>query len=476
MTRLLGAGLAVLAASCLSFLAWREYRRTQEIISPWIILLVLTVFDILVPAAVFLVAGPPDLVYWMGALDIAGVIPSMLIALVSLLFFAAGYFFVSGRTERPGRDGAWRNVARLRINVRLLYLGLFVTGGLYMLHLVLVVRTVGSLDVYLSDKFRERFLRPDELLTGGFLDRLLFHLGPAMLTAFLVLVGIAFFLRHEYGHPILWGLVLPGVAWFLVSTTFYRGGQLHFFLGLAFLEMCRLRLSPERQRHPRKPVLTTRTKALVASAVVLFVIYGAYRAYNTGFQWGNPVSVSEAVTAQVGEFTRGHGLISLTLIRDYYPRAAEYLEGRTLRESLLLPVPRAVWPDKPEWYGTEGVTRDMGWSTTTQTPVTMPGELHANFGPKGLVLVALFGIFFGTFHRHRLHPTFFFVYAMTVPRGVLLAHWFSSTGVMTWLTSLPVALVVAYLVLGRRSADRQDLVDGGVAAGPRALVVASQRR
>ena len=56
---------------------------------------------------------------------------------------------------------------------------------------------------------------------------------------------------------------------------------------------------------------------------------------------------------------------------------------------LLLLIPRAIYKSKPEWYGIDDITTGMGWPSSSQSAVTMPGETYANFGWFGL-FVAVF--------------------------------------------------------------------------------------
>jgi len=122
-------------------------------------------------------------------------------------------------------------------------------------------------------------------------------------------------------------------------------------------------------------------------------------------------------------------------------------------------VPRPLWPGKPERYGAEEVTRRMGWPITTQSAITMPGELYANFGFLGLPLVAALGLLFRAVYRRRRHPKLLFVYAFFVPHAVLLTHWMSSSGLVTSLTLHALSVVAVVLVLQPDTGDVPSQVD-----------------
>lgn len=449
----LGVAFAMLASGWLSWSAWLEHRRSGELYSPWMLLLIYAVLDVFVPTAIFLVIGPPELASWMAPVRTIPMMVAALVYLVSLGFFAAGYFALAPRGSAEARD-RWLALASVQINVRNVYVALAVTGAWYVAHLAKLVAQAGSLDSFLTGKFRMRF-QSEPFATDTIIDLVLHQIAPAMMLGFLALVGMLFFFRHRYQRPVLWGLVLPFVAWLFTLTTFYRGSQVGYFLSLAFLESFRLRLAAARPdaglgrqgadapagHHYRRAV------ALGLAAVAFFSLYGAYRAYNTSSAQGNAISATQAVGNQGAEFFRGWGLISLTSIIDFYPDQGHYLGGNTVVDSILLPVPRVLWEDKPEWYGIDEVTRRMGWITTSQSAVTMPGELYANFGPVGIVLVAGFGLVFSGLHRLRFRPRFFFVYLLWVPHAVLVTQWGASTGLINSLVLLPVALMVTWFTV-----------------------------
>lgn len=446
--------LAVLATVVAGFFAWREYHRTRELFTPWMLFLVYAALDVFLPAAVFLLTEPPSLVSWIIPLQKEGIGSSTLVYGVSMLFFAGFYFFAS-RDDRGGTGDAWAALADVRLKIGYVYAGLAVAGSWYVLHQLTLVSQTGSFDAYLADKFRERF-QPDVFASKNLVDFVFNQFASAMLPVFVVLVGILFFFRYQYGKRVLWGWVFPSVAWVLTLTTFYRGHQLNLFLSLAFIEMCRHRVDRLRpaaglgRTRPTKArtVLTLRTKVMATVAVLLFVLYGAFRQYNSSFQYGKPVSFTTALTAQGGEMLQGWGLIGLTSILHVYPENQDHLRGSSVLTTFFMPVPRPLWPGKPERYGAEEVTRRMGWPITTQSAISMPGELYANFGLLGIPLVGGFGFLFGVLYRRRLHPRLFFVYAFFLPYSVLLTHWMSSTGFMTSVTQYAVALGAAFVVVG----------------------------
>ncbi len=473
--------LAVLATLVAGSLAWREYRRTHELFTPWLLFLVYAILDVFLPAAVFLAGNPPTLASWMVPLRKEDIATATLLYLVSLAFFAGGYFFVSRRTRDEEGATAWQALADVRVNVRYVYVGLVVAGGWYVSHQLTLMNQAGSFDVYLSERFRQRF-RPEIFESRNVLDFVFNQFAPSMLPLFLVLVGVLFFFRHRYGRPILWGWVLPVVAWLLTLTTFYRGYQLNFFLSLAFIESCRVRAvnvgpaaAPATIGSTRTKTVTTRTKVLAAVAVLVFLVYGAYREYNSSFTYGRPVTVTAAISSQGGELVRGWGTVGLASILHAYEDGGSRLGGTSVVTTLFMPVPRPVWPGKPERYGAEEVTRRMGWPSTTQSAITVPGELYANFGLLGLPAMAALGFLFRYVYRRRLDPRLFFAYAFFVPHAVLLTHWMSATGLMTSLTLYALGAGAVHLVVRQGDADAFPHVDDDEMIGPDRTIPSGRR-
>ena len=445
--------VATLATVVAGLLAWWEYRRSGELFTPWMLFLVYAALDVFLPAAVFLLTDPPPLAEWMLPLQEDDIATSALVYVISLLFFTAFYFFAS--LDGSGdTDTAWGALADVKLKLGPLYTGLALAGGWYVLHQVTLVNRSGSFDSYLANKFRERY-QPDVFASKNVVDFVFNQFASAMLPVFLVLVGILFFFRYRHGKRVLWGWVLPVVAWLLTLSTFYRGYQLNLFLSLAFIETSRRRverLRPESglgaaQATRARRGLTVRAKILATVAVVLFMLYGAFRQYNSSHQYGRPVSFTAALVDQGGELTRGWGVIGLTSILHFYPEGQDHLGGNSIVTTFFMPVPRSLWPGKPERYGAEEVTRRMGWPITTQSAISMPGELYANFGLLGVPMVGAFGLLFGAIYRRRLRPRLFFVYAFFLPYSVLLTHWMSSTGFMTSVTQYLPGLAAAALVI-----------------------------
>lgn len=98
------------------------------------------------------------------------------------------------------------------------------------------------------------------------------------------------------------------------------------------------------------------------------------------------IDLSSFVDKQV----RGGTFATSAVLVDTVPDHFEYLYGRSYVEVLAMPVPRALWPDKPE-----GAVKDLQrafFSKEIGASFPFSGELYANFGWIGAALgCVLFG-------------------------------------------------------------------------------------
>lgn len=67
------------------------------------------------------------------------------------------------------------------------------------------------------------------------------------------------------------------------------------------------------------------------------------------------------------------------------PGLVPYQRGRTIALIFLAPIPRAIWPDKPEFTVGQWVTDNYSHGLDTRTAPTQIGELYFNFGWMGVM-------------------------------------------------------------------------------------------
>lgn len=132
-------------------------------------------------------------------------------------------------------------------------------------------------------------------------------------------------------------------------------------------------------------------------------------------------SLTEAITAVVEEGEAGEGvkttgekIYHITLSYFFYLKLLDYLEssqdyrlGATIAQSVLLPIPRAIWPGKPSHTpGSEfgAILYHMKGNNQIGTPYTYIGDLYWNFHILGVV----FGMFVLGLLTRRFYEWFFY--------------------------------------------------------------------
>jgi hypothetical protein len=188
-------------------------------------------------------------------------------------------------------------------------------------------------------------------------------------------------------------------------------------------------------------------KAILAItlALSLFIAYGALRNYMYD---QSTVQASEgSFKKEVQRFARGEGLMGLTWINESYGKNYDYLYGKTYIDMMLLPVPRLIYPSKPDWYGVADITRNIGGPISSQDAVTMPGEAVANFGLLGILVMPFWGVGFGLYFRYRYMPRFKYIYAISLFQLVSVVSWMSFTGLANSVIKIVIYFIVTYFVL-----------------------------
>ena len=227
-----------------------------------------------------------------------------------------------------------------------------------------------------------------------------------------------------------------------------RGSVLVYLLAIAVLEQETIhRIGSRLARSLKQRETRRRIYAFVTIGVVLFTAYGIVRNVLTARSGHADMSYVDALLVEADRAIRGEGLVGLASILDFYPRNADFFHGKTIGDMLLLPVPRAIWPSKPSWYGITDITSRMGWPEGTGSPVSMSGELYANFGYPGILLMFVYGLIFGAFATLADNPRLRFVYALILLPAMLTTFWFGFTGLMNSLVAIPFAILVIFVVL-----------------------------
>lgn len=455
-----GILFSVLVILMIGFQLLQSYRHDGYMITPWTLYLLIAVIDVYVPGILFLAHEIPEQASYVVPFSQDDLVVALIWFTISISIWAIGYFSARLKWNRKTKP----DPMQWSVNIQRLYLFLLLSGGWYVTYMLVDIANNGSLVEYFLFKSKRSYGFRVEYANAA--EVILFQLAPIMLAIFCMLIGVLFFLRKRCAHPFLWGMLFPVIGWLFISTTFFRGSQIGYFLALFVLEWQRrmnaidLELNTvlidkkARGKEKRNSLLI-----LVLLGSVLFVSYGAIRNYynSSSEKQNNPLSVNESIALEGIRLIRGEGLIGFTRIINAYPNPVDYLLGKTYLDMILLVIPRSIYTSKPEWYGVSDISRGMGGPDTTQDAVTVPGEAYANFGPIGLFLVVIFGALYGFFYRYKNHPRYRYAYAFIVIPSIFPLFWMSMTGLVNNMLALPFAMMVLALVVQRRHLTPQTI-------------------
>jgi hypothetical protein len=437
---------SVFAVLCLPLL-WGAYRRTGELLSPWTMFLGMALVDFYLPAALFFPVGL-DLPPWLSLLARDVVMPAVLVFTVAAVFFGWGYT-AAIRRPVPGSDNRfgvyqpskWRTLVVVALVLAMYYATILAD-----------VSTAGGLSEYWAGRLSNRLAAPTE--QSAWIS-LFGSLKGMLLPVLFIMAGVCFSKRHSWR---VLAFVVPLLAALTAASTLLRGSILTLLIGLAIIERARLHDLEAAGRAGARVTAAVTNRWIVGACFaggLLFVSYGTARNYFTEQADLGHGDLAHAAATEVSRFVRGEGFIGLVAVMDAYPRDVPFMRGRTILDMLLLPVPRALWPSKPAWYGIDDITRAMGWPVSSQSAVTMPGELYANFAGWGLPLMWVYGWIFGILRGHRFGPLFRFVYAFVIVPMMLPTFWMAFTGFVNQLAPIPFIMLSLWFVFPRSHTVRR---------------------
>lgn len=225
----------------------------------------------------------------------------------------------------------------------------------------------------------------NEALAGAFYWQFLIQLGMLACLCWLTLD------QRSTANPVFWGCTLASL-----TMIFLTGGSRSAVIYTMVMGLIAWLL-----REQKVDVV----KIAAITLIGLFVLGTLGNLRNSTFSgtidWGSLWGRSSASTAAETS-TLNTGLTEISQRSSVYsgvfpilglvPTQVDYLGGSSYLAALTLPVPRALWPQKP------GLVAGMVGQTFFNTPVGMPpgpiGEAYWNFGLPGVLMVfTLFGAF-----------------------------------------------------------------------------------
>jgi hypothetical protein len=423
-----------------------EVRHTGQLITPLTLFLALCTADVFIPALFSVATGEFIIPVWASPISSDVVLNTCFLFLLSTFLFGFGYLLVRG-SPRPALPAKSRPASLKWLTV------LFcICAGFYLLSILFDIRLSGGLTPFLNKRMLRILVREAPVYSNGISGWTL-RMSTSFLKSAFVLGGFFFYCRFRSRTSHWAGFICVAVCFGLAATTFFRGALLGLGLGFFVLENQRLL-----ENGSCISAILKKNKYLVwapFACLLLFVGYGVVRDYmqvkasRELLRWTmDPESTWSAVGQELERFRHGPSLMGLASVTEYFSVPEGRLDGRTLKDMLLLPVPRSIYKDKPDWYGIDDISKALRWPGSTQSAITMPGELYANFGPQGLCLMLAFGMFFGLLFRFSSHPYFHFAYPFVWLPMMLVSFWMSLTGIMNELIRLPLVLLVSAVAMG----------------------------
>src|SRR4051812_30310548 len=178
----------LMSVACLG-LAIRETKQSGELVTPWSLVLVLAVFDIFGSAFVFLVLGVAELPPWVRSPTPEILIEAMGVFALTLVFFRVGYVLAAAQDTGARRTHRDAPQVRIGLNVAAAYVFLVLSGVVYVLYLQKEIARSGSIDSYLSEHLRARWV-PQARTYPSLWETVLNQLQPSALFVFETLVVV----------------------------------------------------------------------------------------------------------------------------------------------------------------------------------------------------------------------------------------------------------------------------------------------
>lgn len=416
--------LLCITLACFLALKFKKY----SVFHIAVIYLTLSMIDTFIPSILWAVYGDENLPPWLNSFENVELSWGMLYySIFYIIMFSTMMIFAKASQAR------WLVSYRADngyIESRI-YILILITGSLFFASLVYEINSYGGFTEWLFNKFTLRFnptVRNRNLLE-------VFLITMPWRSLFNALVFLAFFYRYKFNRPQLYGVLLPLVGVIFALSTSFRGSILIFLLGLFFMENIRIYIhKKEKYKSPFGVGVETMHKLkyyLFAFTVIgSFLAYGALRGAYVDEVLDRYSPDQQSTIYKV--FSQGSGIQGISAVMRRYGEDLDFLMGKTYIDMLLLPIPRVIYTSKPEWYGIDDITTGMGWPSSSQSAVTMPGEAYANFGWFGQLIAVVYGMAFGLFLRYINNKggIYIVLYASVIIPMIFVSNWMAFTGIM----------------------------------------------
>lgn len=405
----------------------------------------LSIIDTFIPSILWSIYGNDDLAPWLTDFTNTEIGWGLIYYLIFyIIMFAIMMIFAGGNQALWLKSYTNMNYSfqKGRINFFL-----FITGSFFLLGLLYEINSYGGFAEWVFNKFTLRF---DPTPRGrNLLETFLITI--PWRTLFNTLVFLAFLYRYKFNQPKIYGVILPFIGIIFALSTSFRGSILIFLLGLFFMENIRIYIhKQEKYTSPygigKETINNPKYYVFAISIVCAFLAYGVIRGAYVDQVLDQESDNQASVVYKV--LNQGSGIQGVSGVMRRYGKDLDFLMGKTYVDMLLLPIPRVIYTSKPAWYGIDDITTGMGWPTSSQSAVTMPGEAYANFGWFGLLIAILYGVSFGLFLRfiNTKGGVYIVLYASIFIPTIFVSNWMAFTGIMNMFFSTVFLLCMLFLI------------------------------
>ena len=300
-----------------------------------------------------------------GIIDI-GVLASFL----GIMAFLLGY----GLTKRIGspRTSVTLLPERNGVSPALLHWGLFsVSLALMVIYFFQMgfAEQIATLQFSAKKKF--------ELETGETTALAFLTVGGEFLTI-LMLYYIVLAKRIRPTHPLILAILFCCLCWFLAS----RRNAVMIVMALVLLVI------GARAVKSRLRAAFIRNVLLAAGLAILSLV--AIIRSEGGTQSASELSLRGGIATSLEQTFSGSYFMDpakTAIIVETFPERLPFLHGRTYLEFVIAPIPRAIWPEKPDVRNSYFVAEEvLDLRTNSGVPPSGLAEFYMNFGWPGIVL------------------------------------------------------------------------------------------
>ncbi|WP_235420847.1 O-antigen polymerase [Jeotgalibacillus soli] len=395
---------------------------------------ILLLIDVFMPAILFEISGLPVYPAYYGYISEYDLLKSVFIFVVAAFFFTLGYRTKVIRLfeNKPYFKNEYQ------LNYKLLYIFYLITVFNVILNGYIEIRNLGGFENYYDFKIKRVYL--ETMQSANIFEKIVFLISSKSSSLLILLNSLLFYNRFNYNKKILWGLVIPLITFLLILTGLHRGTILNFFISLIVVEIFRMQKTKHKLNFKISKKIKNRFVAFGLVSVIFFLTFGAIRGRLNSSVWGNEITFFESLLLQI-QNNFGISLLALARVQNYFSSNENWLLGQTIFEMLYFFVPRPIFPEKPIQYGIISANTIMGSPSSTMDAITIPGEMIANFGLLGVVLVFAFGYFYKLLKHWTYNEQYIPVYA-TLITTVTVTFWMSFTGLFSQMIYLPVYMVI----------------------------------